>query len=175
MLFSSILFLFFFLPLVIAGYFIIGKEYRNYFLLLASLIFYAWDEATFVLIMLVSVLFNYLFALAIEKIRDKSIKRGKEIIMALAIIFNIGLLGFYKYANFITDNLNIFLQSINMHPIALKLIHLPIGISFFTFQAMSYVIDVYRKDVPAQKNPLNVALYISLFPQLDSWANRSIP
>lgn len=166
MLFSSILFLFFFLPLVIAGYFIIGKEYRNYFLLLASLIFYAWDETTFVLIMLVSVLFNYLFALAIEKIRDTSIKRGKEVIIALAIIFNIGLLGFYKYANFITDNLNIFLQSINMHPIALKTIHLPIGISFFTFQAMSYVIDVYRKEVTAQKNPLNVALYISLFPQL---------
>lgn len=166
MLFSSIIFLFFFLPLVIAGYFIIIKEFRNYFLLLASLIFYAWDETTFVFIMLVSILFNYLFALAIEKIKNTSMKKGKEVILALSIVFNIGLLGFYKYANFITDNLNILLHSINMNPIALTTLHLPIGISFFTFQAMSYVIDVYRNDVTAQKNPFNVALYISLFPQL---------
>lgn len=166
MLFSSILFLFFFLPIVITGYFIIRKEFRNYFLLLASLIFYAWDEITFVFIMLISIFFNYIFALTIEKIEDTSIKKGKEIIMVLCIVFNIGLLGFYKYANFITDNINILLQSIDMNPIVLKTIHLPIGISFFTFQAMSYVIDVYRKDVMAQKNPLNIALYISLFPQL---------
>ena len=166
MLFSSILFLFFFLPLVVAGYYIVRKEFRNYFLLLASLIFYAWDEPIFVLIMLISVLFNYIFAMTIEKIRGTSIKKGKEIIMTLCVVFNIGLLAFYKYANFITDNINILLQAIDMHTISLEKISLPIGISFFTFQAMSYVIDVYRKDVVAQKNPLNVALYISLFPQL---------
>lgn len=166
MIFSSILFLFFFLPVVIGGYFIIRKEFRNYFLLLMSLIFYAWDEPVFVLIMLVSIIFNYIFALIIETIRGSSIKNGKEITMTLCIIFNIGLLGFYKYGNFIIENFNLLLQSINIHPIVLRTIHLPIGISFFTFQAMSYVIDVYRKDVTVQKNPLNVALYISLFPQL---------
>lgn len=160
MLFSSAVFLFLFLPLVLLLYFISPNKLKNYILLLASLFFYAWGEPKFLIIMLLSIFMNYFFGLAIDKNRDQ---RKKVIwIMTIMIISNLTLLSIFKYANFVVDNINGLLGT----NIDIPMIPLPIGISFFTFQAMSYVIDVYRQNGKVQKNPLNLALYISLFPQL---------
>lgn len=128
---------------------------KNSLLLLASLLFYAYGEPSYILLMLISVLFNYIFALLIAKYQ-------KKVFLVLAVIINLGLLGVFKYTGFLLTSINSALN------IALPVpnIPLPIGISFFTFQALSYVIDVYRKDVPAQKNYAKLLLYISFFPQL---------
>ena len=140
-----------------------GRRLRNPILLLASLLFYAWGEQELVGLLLFSIGVNYVFGLIIEKKRTQD--KGRTALV-MAIFFNLVFLGFFKYANFFVDNLNAVLKWVGMGPIELAAIHLPIGISFFTFQAMSYVIDIYRLKVPAQKNFLNIALYISLFPQL---------
>ena len=130
---------------------------------MASLIFYAWGEVYYVLLMLFSILINYGFGLAVESIKqDKS----RKIVLGVAISSNMLILISLKYANFITDNINIILGEFSLKTINLAQIPLPIGISFFTFQAMSYVIDVYRKEAKVQKNIFDLALYISLFPQL---------
>jgi alginate O-acetyltransferase complex protein AlgI len=163
MVFSSPIFLFLFLPIVLGLYFFIRKELRNFLLLLASLFFYAWGEKELVLLMIVSIFCNYFLGILIDKTRGKNSSRY---ILVLSIIFNLGLLAVYKYANFIVDNLNSILKIFSINEIHLYPVHLPIGISFFTFQALSYVIDVYRTGTPAQGNPVNIALYISLFPQL---------
>ncbi len=160
MVFSSSIFLFLFLPLVLAGNYILKIEYRNVFLLVASLVFYAWGEPKFVIIIIVSILINYLFALLIEYSR-KSLYICK-ISLVLSIVSNIGLLFYYKYFDFIVSSIN----AIGHFTIPLKNILLPIGISFFTFQGLSYVIDVYRNVVSAQKNPIKLGLFISFFPQL---------
>jgi len=141
-----------------------GRKLRNLILLAASLVFYAWGENVFVLLMLVSIFLNYISGLLI----DRSHRRGKSgtIPLFFAVTANLGLLCFFKYANFFTDNLNILLAKLQFPPLVLQEVHLPIGISFFTFQALSYVIDVYRRQSPVQKNLVNIALYISLFPQL---------
>jgi len=133
-------------------------------LLLASLFFYAWGETIYVVLMLFSITTNYFYGLWIHNAQQKD-KSGKPIVV-LSIITNFGMLAFFKYANFFVYNLNIFLSFIGIVPVSLSSIHLPIGISFFTFQAISYIIDLYRKDATVQKNPINIALYISLFPQL---------
>ncbi|SCJ39633.1 D-alanyl-lipoteichoic acid biosynthesis protein DltB [uncultured Clostridium sp.] len=158
MLFSSITFLFYFLPIVLIGYFITPKKFRNYILLLASIVFYAWGGLLYLPLLLISIIMNYLFGLFIAKNNNKS----KKFILILSIILNLLFLGIFKYSNFIISNINnIFSTSINTLNITL-----PIGISFYTFQAMSYVIDVYRNDGKVQKNIFNLALYISMFPQL---------
>jgi len=156
MVFSSPVFLFLFLPVVFAANKLLPVKARNYLLILASLFFYAWGEPVFVLLMLGSVLANYLFALGLGK--------GKQakLWLALCVVFNIGMLFVFKYANFFADNINGFLGL----TINIAAIRLPIGISFYTFQAMSYVIDVYRGTSKPQKNLGNVLLYISFFPQL---------
>ena len=160
MVFSSLEFLTVFLPLVALFYFIFPKKLRNGLLLVFSLVFYAWGEPVYVLIMLASITANYFFGLGVDAWRERP-KRQKTVLV-LSVIFNLGLLGFFKYTDFILKNINgVFRTSLPMANIAL-----PIGISFFTFQAMSYVIDVYRRDASVQKNPLNFGLYISLFPQL---------
>ncbi|BAR78341.1 probable poly(beta-D-mannuronate) O-acetylase [Bacillus anthracis] len=160
MVFSSSIFLFIFLPLVLFFYFIVRAELRNFVLLAFSLIFYAWGEPRFVLLMLFSILLNYCFGLLVHHY-DKR-KNMKVTFLIMAVIGNILLLSYFKYISFFTDILNNVLHlSIHVEPIPL-----PIGISFYTFQAMSYVIDIYRKDGDVQKNPLNLALYISIFPQL---------
>ncbi len=164
MVFSSTIFLFFFLPLVLVVYFLTGTKGRNSILLLASLFFYAWGENIFVLLMLFSIGLNYLFGLSIGKSQEAG-KTGK-IALTLAIAANLGLLAFFKYCNFAVENINRLLLFMQQQPIQISDVHLPIGISFFTFQAMSYVVDVYRKEAKVQKNPINIALYISLFPQL---------
>ena len=162
MVFSSPLFLFFFLPVTLFMVFAVRKEWRNIVLLVLSLLFYAWGEAELVFLMLASISFNYLFGIAIED------SKHSKFYLILAIIFNLGLLVLFKYLGFIFESLNSLLEFIGVSgPFNNNLnIRLPIGISFFTFQGLSYIIDVYRKDNPAQRSPINLALYISLFPQL---------
>lgn len=161
MLFSSTFFLFFFLPLLILLYYRFTKEHskRNRLLLVFSLIFYAWGEPLFVFVMAGCILANYWFAREIEL--DYSHDK-KKYILILMLSFNLGLLAVFKYAGFIVGNLNsLFSLELGVPHIAL-----PIGISFFTFQGISYVIDVHRKKAEAFKNPFDVGLYISFFPQL---------
>jgi alginate O-acetyltransferase complex protein AlgI len=159
MVFSSVLFLFLFLPVTLAAYYTVPERFRNWLLLLVSLLFYLWGEGIYILVMLASVSSNYVFARLID---SSTYQKQRKRRLFLAISSNLGILIFFKYINFIVDNLNEFLSfTINIDPV-----HLPIGISFFTFQAMSYVIDVYRKDAYVEKSFANVALYVSLFPQL---------
>ena len=165
MLFTSLEFLFLFLPLCLAVYYIIPSRFglRNYWLLVVSLAFYAWGEPWFVFVMLGSIAFNYVVALAMDCVRVH--KRWVIALLWLALVGNLSVIGVWKYANFITANLRewIPLWKGFIPPTSFVL---PIGISFFTFQAMSYVIDVYRGTVKAQRNPFFLALYIALFPQL---------
>lgn len=163
MVFSSITFLFFFLPVVLALYFCSGK-FRNSLLLIASLIFYCWGEGIYLLVMIASILVNYTCARFMYGRGNAA--SSSRLVFTLAIVFNFSLLGFLKYANFFTDNINGLLALLHLPLIHLNPVHLPIGISFFTFQAVSYIIDVYRKKVVPQKNIINLGLYISLFPQL---------
>jgi len=160
MVFSSTIFLFAFLPFTIGGYYLINPKFRNVFLTFASIFFYAWGEPKFVFLMLGSILVNYTFALIIDYYREKKVLA--KVILAVMVLCNVSFFFIFKYLNFTIANLNSFFgfQIPQTH------IALPIGISFFTFQIMSYVFDVYRKQGEVQKNPLNVALYVSLFPQL---------
>ncbi len=171
MVFSSPIFLFLFLPLVLLLYFLAGPALRNYLLLVASLLFYAWGEKMYVLLMMASMVLNYIFALVIDHVQrpreEKSSAHNAKLVLILAVSANLGLLVFFKYSNFLADNLNALFKSAGSSwVIHLAPVHLPIGISFITFHALSYVIDVYRKTSPCQKNPAAVALYLSLFPQL---------
>ncbi len=163
MVFSSSVFLFLFLPAVLVLYFVLPRKLQNLFLLLASLLFYAWGEGVFVAIMFASIVFNYLGGLVVARYRRETI--GKYALW-VAVIANLALLASFKYANFLVDNLNILISAVGHTPVNLDPVHLPIGISFFTFQAMSYVVDVYRGEAEVQRNPINSALYIALFPQL---------
>jgi len=159
-LFSSLTFLAVFLPVVLFIYYISKDKYRNYILLVASLLFYSWGEPKFVIIMLISIIFNYYFAILIDKFRNKI--RVSKLILILSLIFNIGLLIFFKYSNFLITNLN-YLLDLNISSLKISL---PIGISFYTFQILSYVVDVYRNSVKVQNNICYLGAYISFFPQL---------
>lgn len=169
MVFSSVIFLSVFLPIVLIGYYLIGvkrknKTANNVWLLLVSLAFYAYGEPRFVFVMIGSVLVNYCAALLIVKSPNSNCRK---MILAIDIALNLLILFFYKYLDFTILNMDRIFHLFGLeYEIPLRKIVLPIGISFFTFQAMSYVIDVYRGNGKAQKNPLNVALYISFFPQL---------
>lgn len=165
MLFSSTVFIYLFLPAVLFGYYVLfrwKRSLQNIFLLFVSLFFYAWGEPKFVLVMICSIIFNWLFGLLIYKYKTKNKIRVTKLIIALTCLVNLGILFVFKYLNF-TSNIVCDLLRINN---TIPTIALPIGISFFTFQAMSYVIDVYREKGQVQKNILNVGLYISFFPQL---------
>jgi len=163
MVFSSVIFLFAFLPAVLAGYFLLPRMARNAFLLGASLLFYAWGELGYVAVMLASITANYAFGLWVEAAPKKS--RARFLRTSLAVSANLALLLYFKYANFLVDNLNVLLALADLQ-VPLGKVHLPLGISFFTFQALSYVVDVHRGHVQANRNPFDVALYIALFPQL---------
>ena len=155
MLFTSISFLYYFLPTIIILYFITPKKYRNYILLIFSIIFYMYGEPKYVILMLVEILVAYFGALLIDKYKSKEI-------FLITIIIHIGLLCVFKYTDLFIGTINsIFKTNISFLNIAL-----PIGISFYTFQILSYVIDVYRGKVKVQKNILKLATYVSLFPQL---------
>lgn len=158
MVFSSSIFLFVFLPIVLAGYYLINPRFRNVFLLISSLLFYAWGEPKFVLVMLASILINYTSAILIAKTNNLP----KKLFLALGIVLNLAILFSFKYLDFAINTVNdVFSTDLALYKIAL-----PIGISFFTFQGLTYIIDLYRGVVDVQKNPIKVALYISLFPQL---------
>lgn len=159
MLFSSIPFLYYFLPCVLLLYFLAPKPLKNAVLLLASLVFYAWGEPIYVLLMLASIVAGFVLGLLIEKFRDKPL--GK-LFLFLSVTISLGLLGYFKYADFFISNFNaVFGLSVPLLRIAL-----PIGISFYTFQLLSYTIDVYRGTVAAQRNFITLAAYIAMFPQL---------
>ena len=164
MVFSSIVFLFVFLPLVLVLYYVIPPKLRNIFLLAASLFFYYWGEPKFVLVMILSIVWNYisglLLELSIHRCPEKTLlKKG---ILFVSVFVSLSLLYYYKYYDF---SINLLNQAFHLE-LALKNIVLPIGISFFTFQGLSYVVDVYRGDVKAQKSLIKLGMYISLFPQL---------
>jgi len=161
--FSSLLFLFRFLPLALAGHLLVPRRWRNAALLLASLFFYAWGEGAVVLVMVASIAVNWGAGHVINKCDDR-IRR--QLWVALSVAFNLALLCVFKYLGFFVDTLNALLWRLDSPILHVKAIGLPIGISFFTFQAMSYVIDIYRGDARPQKNPLDFGLYIALFPQL---------
>ena len=163
MLFSSMIFLWLFLPVVFCSYYLIDNRFKNILLLISSIIFYAWGGVSYSLIMLSSIIINYIFALLIDKAIEDNNLKNKKIYLALCIIINLSILGYFKYTNFIISIINSLSQN---KIIELTNIVLPIGISFYTFQALSYVIDVYRGHNKAQKNIFNLALYISFFPQL---------
>ena len=160
MVFSSTVFLCIFLPLVLLGYYICPKRGRNLFLLIASLVFYAWGEPKYVFLMIFSIIANYVFGLLMDKFRRNS--RRLKLMLVLSVVVDLGLLGVFKYTDFIISNLNAaFGASFDLLKLAL-----PIGISFYTFQAMSYTIDVYRGDVKVQRNIIDFGMYITMFPQL---------
>jgi alginate O-acetyltransferase complex protein AlgI len=163
MVFSSAIFLFLFLPVTLGLYFLLPRRLRNVWLLGTSLVFYGWGEPKFMIVMLASIVLNFLLALWIDRLRGQA---GARPALGMAVVLNIGVLVFFKYANFIVDNLNSLLSSVSLSPVIIPEIGLPIGISFFTFHALSYVIDVYRRQAPAQRNPFDMGLYIALFPQL---------
>ncbi len=160
MLFSSLIFLFIFLPTTILIYYISPRKLKNITLLVFSLFFYGYGEPKYLVVMLFSIVVNYLSGILIHIFRGSKAKL--KLVLIATVILNLGIIGYYKYADFVISNLNAGLGM----SIPIMNIVMPIGISFFTFQGMSYVIDVYRGQGAVQKNPLNVALYISLFPQL---------
>ena len=163
MLFSSNIFIFLFLPAVLFGYYVIFRKTRlgqNIFLTLSSLFFYAWGEPRFVMVMLLSIIANWAFALWVDKVKHN--KKETHLALITMLVFNLSIIFIFKYLMFTLNNINnIFHTHINVPEIIL-----PIGISFFTFHSISYVIDISRGNYKAQRNPLNVGLYISLFPQL---------
>lgn len=157
MIFSSIPFVFFFLIIFFALYFIVPKKFKNVVLLIFSLIFYAWGEPIYIILMLFSSIVDYFNGRMIEKYQNK-----KKIFLILSIIVNISLLGFFKYADFLITNINMLFNT----DFRMLYLNLPIGISFYTFQTMSYSIDVYRGKVKAERNFVNFMTYVSMFPQL---------
>lgn len=158
MVFSSIIFLFVYLPAVLALYYITPRKGRNFLLFVVNLIFYGWGEPKLVVLMLVSTLINYISGLLIGKMKneDGSNRRSAKVVLIISVLVNLGLLGYFKYAGFIGNILHLKVGDIP----------LPIGISFYTFQTMSYTIDVYRNDAHMQKNFITFGTYVSLFPQL---------
>lgn len=159
MVFSGAVFLFIFLPIVMLGYHLFRGNARNYWLLAASLFFYAWNRPSFIWILFGSIAVNYLGALGMERTRSHAVRK---LLLVTAVLLNLALLFYFKYFNFTVS----VLEKITKYDFQFTEVILPIGISFFTFQGLSYLVDVYRADVPAQRNLLKYAMYISLFPQL---------
>lgn len=155
MLFSSLTFLFCFLPMTVGLYYLVRRELRNLVLLLASIFFYAWGEPRYLPVIFATITISYIGALAVERFK------WKKTLLAFFILLDLSLLFYFKYTNFFLENLNLIFHK----QWSLKVV-LPLGISFYTFQALSYLVDVYRGQVKAQKNYLRIALYICLFPQL---------
>jgi len=163
MLFSSPLFLFLFLPFVLIINMLLPKKLSNVFLLVMSLIFYAWGERVYFGLMILSTVLNFLLGIAIDKFRTKS-----KVILALGVLVNLSFLIYFKYANFIIENINVLFKLFHFEyqTSIIQNLSLPIGISFYTFHCLSYLIDVYRKNTLPQKNLIDLGLYISFFPQL---------
>lgn len=159
MVFSSITFLFYFLPIVLALYYLVPNKFKNLILLISSFIFYFYGEPKYVLLMAFSIISTYICGILVDKYRGT---KTAKLFLILEIIISIGLLIYFKYADFIIKNINLWLSQ----KIDLINVLLPIGISFYTFQMISYVVDIYRGEVKVQKNILKLSTYVSLFPQL---------
>lgn len=162
MIFSSIFFLFVFLPITLFLYYIVPWKLKNFMLLLCSLIFYAWGEPVYVLLMLFSIIFNYLSGIEIDGYRENENTKMLRYSFWFTVVVNLAILGFFKYYGFLINNLNTILP----FEIPYKELSLPIGISFYTFQTLSYIIDVYKGVVPVQKNFVSFGAYVTMFPQL---------
>lgn len=158
MLFSSITFLYYFLPLIIIFYFLVPFRFKNFVLLLFSLIFYSWGEPKYIILMILSIFCGYIEGLLIQKSAEKKYSRW---VLACSCCIHLGLLGYFKYFDFLIENINVLGGHLSPLRIAL-----PIGISFYTFQIISYLIDVYRRDCNAQHNLISFGAYVSMFPQL---------
>ena len=159
MLFSSIPFLYYFLACVLILYFMVPGKMKNIVLLLSSLFFYAWGEVSYVALMVITIILGYLFGLLVERC---STEKGKKSVLTISVITFAGILGYFKYADFFVSNFN----AVTGLDVPLLKVALPIGISFYTFQVMSYVVDVYRGTAKVQYNPFTLATYVSMFPQL---------
>lgn len=159
MLFSSIPFLYYFLACVLILYFMVPGKMKNIVLLLSSLFFYAWGEVSYVALMVITIILGYLFGLLVERC---STEKGKKSVLTISVITFVGILGYFKYADFFVSNFN----AVTGLDVPLLKVALPIGISFYTFQVMSYVVDVYRGTAKVQYNPFTLATYVSMFPQL---------
>jgi predicted membrane protein involved in D-alanine export len=160
MLFSSVTFLVYFLPIAILVYYMVPSRFKNAVILVESLFFYSWGEPVYILLMITSIIFNYISGLAISKLQSS--KKFTKNVLFFNVFVNLALLGFFKYADFTIDNINAIFGT----QFSTLELPLPIGISFYTFQAMSYIIDLDRGKVRVQKNLVNFAVYISMFPQL---------
>lgn len=166
MVFASPIFLIYFLPITLLGSCLLRGKFRNVWIFLMSVLFYTWGGTSYAILLLISTVVNYALGLVVDR---KIVKKDRirKVFCGISVLWNLGILVFFKYLNFLVDNLLAFFDFINYKvDWNVPEIALPIGISFFTFQIMSYVIDVYRGDVESQKNPINVGMYIFLFPQL---------
>ena len=162
MVFSTPLFLFYFLPLVLLVYYVVPVRFRNPVLLVASLFFYYWGEQAYTVIMLLSIVIDYTHGILVQRYKEKGNDRGARLAVASSVIFNLAILFFFKYWDFAARSL----QSVGLGFLPVLNISLPIGISFYTFQTMSYTIDVYRGDARVQKNVIHFGTFVTLFPQL---------
>lgn len=160
MIFSSLIFLFRFLPLILLIYHIVPGKFKNMVLLSGSLVFYAWGEPKYVLIMIFSTLVNYVFGILIEDFKKKDKISATKYMVVASVIVNLSVLGFFKYADLLINTANKLTGS----GFQLLEIALPVGVSFYTFQTMSYTIDVYRGNVAAQRNIITFGTYVTMFP-----------
>lgn len=158
--FSSLVFLFAYLPITLLAYYLVPRQGRNIFLFIINLVFYGWGEPMLVLLMVFNIFFNYIGGFLVDKYRQD--KKKKKLFLILTCVLDIGILAVFKYTGMITETLNM-LPFLNIPELQISL---PIGISFYTFQTMSYVIDVYRDDAPVSKSFINFGTYVALFPQL---------
>jgi alginate O-acetyltransferase complex protein AlgI len=166
MVFSSVTFLFFFLPAVIVCYYLAPRATRNALLVVASLLFYTWGTGWLVVALVASIAANYLLGLRVEQAMAARQERRARLVLAVAVVMNVGLLAWFKYANFAVHTANAALSASNQSPIPWSDVILPIGISFYTFHSLSYLIDIYRGVARHLQNPIDFALYITFFPQL---------
>lgn len=162
MIFSSVFFIFIFLPLTLAIYFLVPRAGKNLVILIGSLIFYAWGEPVYIVLMIFSIVYNYISGIEIDYHRSKGNSRKMRLVFWMAVAVNLAVLMFFKYYGFLMENLNYLLPV----DIPYKELSLPVGISFYTFQTLSYIIDVYKDNVAVQKNLIYFGTYISMFPQL---------
>jgi alginate O-acetyltransferase complex protein AlgI len=166
MVFSSVTFLFFFLPAVLAAYYVTPRRFRNTLLLIASLVFYAWGAGWLVVVLVASIVANNVFGLAVERSVDAGRRHHARVVLAIAIVMNVGLLGWFKYANFTVETLAGVMGAVGAGALPWAEILLPIGISFYTFHSLSYLVDIYRGTARHLAHPVDFGLYITFFPQL---------
>ncbi|MFP4471295.1 MAG: MBOAT family protein, partial [Bacteroidales bacterium] len=163
MVFSSSLFLLYFFPAFLVIYYLLPRKLKNIFTLLVSIFFYAWGAPDFIFIVLASIVIDFYL---VDLLYKSTLRKARRILLAVSVVLNVGLLAYFKYANFLVDNVNVMLDWFGMEPVSWMAIVLPIGISFFTFQKLTYSVDVYRGVHAPLKRVWDYAMYILMFPQL---------